>query len=220
MTKMNALWTRFAMSALVLVGGGCLGSVADIRHHHYTLSAPPLAQTAHGDPAHTALVRVPDLQVDSLYDRAALVVRRSPTEVRFWQNDVWAVRPGRMLADALAHALQQSHVATSVMRELAELRPTHLLSGEVTALEIEQTGPTAMAHLGWILQLTHTETGEIIWQDTFDGRTEVVTRPRARGPAVVGLEALVNQALQQAVAGVGAALAKPVVFAVPPVDSP
>ena len=142
------------------------------------------------------LIRIRDLDSESAYDRFQIVIRRSPFELVYRQKDVWAVKPNRMISDIIARGLANQNVFSSVTRELSERRPQYFMSGELHAIEVYDSGNTWFAHLVLALQITHFETGKILWTFSYDNRKEVETQNFA--VSVRALSELVSDALERA----------------------
>lgn len=165
-----------ALSALAsaLVCTGCFGIIREPARHYYVLHVSPRVALA-AEPL-GGLLRVRDVDTATAYDRLQMVVRKSNFELAFRPRDTWAVKPGRMVSDALARALAEAAAFDGVTRELSERRPDYLLSGELHALEVEQASPRWQAHLGLSLQLTDVESGEVLWTGHYDEREPCANR--------------------------------------------
>ena len=173
---------------------GCFGLVSDPARHYYTLHLEPLRPIP--TPKMPGLIRIRDLDSESAYDRFQIVIRRSPFELVYRQKDVWAVKPNRMVSDIIARGLANQNVFSSVTRELSERRPQYFMSGELHAIEVYDSGNTWFAHLAMALQITHFETGKILWSFSYDNRKEVQTQNFA--VSVRALSELVSDALERA----------------------
>lgn len=160
----------FGAIALFVAPLGCFGIIREPARHYFVLHLPQAPAAPVPVPG---MVRVRDLDTESAYDRLGLVVRRSPYELTFRARDTWAVKPGRMLSDALARAMAERHTFVGVTRELSERRPDYLMAGELHALEVDQSTPRWQAHLSVTLQLSAVGDGTILWTRNFDERESV-----------------------------------------------
>lgn len=192
-SRRNMLLCAGAVGLLATLSA-CFGLINDPVRHYYTLHLEPLQElnTRHVK----GLVRVRDLDAESAYDRFQIVLRRSPFELVYRHRDVWAVKPNRMISDIIARGLMSQNVFSAVTRELSERRPQYLLSGELHAIEVYDSGNTWFAHLDLSLQISHFASGQILWTFNFDDRKEV---PSQEFPICVrALSELVSDAIESA----------------------
>lgn len=169
---MRRLWLGLALVG-PLVAVGCFGGAMQERSY-YVLHGVPLDSTASREIP--GLVRVRDLDAASVYEKFQIVVRRSPYELRYSNSDVWAVKPNRMISDVLARTLSDARVFTAVSRELGELRPDYILSGDLHAIEVYDSGDIWYAHLSLSLSLSRFDTGQTLLTYDFDQRKPVPSR--------------------------------------------
>ena len=167
----NRMGKRAAILVATLALTACFGIVSDPVRHYYTLHLQPLQNPTKGHLP--GLVRVRDLDCESAYDRFQMVMRRSPFELTYREREVWAVKPNRQISDLIARGLADENLFSGVTRELSERRPDYLLSGELSAIEIYDSGDVWYAHLAFSMQMTHFVTGRIVWNFSFDDRKEV-----------------------------------------------
>jgi len=200
-------WTPLSAAALALCVSGCFGTVAEIKHRHFLLQGAPPAATPAASleplPALGALW-VKDFQVDAVYDRAQLVHRRSPNEVWFSRDEVWAARAGRMLADAVARQWLAHTPFLAISRSAGEAPATYSLTGEITALEVVEAPPggTAMAHLAWVLQLLDNRSGKTLGQYVFDDTLPLEHAATVGAQVAAALDVLLSQATLKAASDV------------------
>lgn len=158
--------------AFALLGGACLGGGA-IHRSYYVLHGVTLSSVG---PTIKGQVRVRNLDAASIYEKFQIVVRRSPYELSYSETDVWAVKPNRMISDVIAEALTQANGFSSVVRELGDLRPDYILSGDLHAIEVYDSDDVWYAHLAIILQLSRFDTGQTLLTFSFDQRKHVPSR--------------------------------------------
>lgn len=161
-------WT-LAGVALVLASA-CFGSAA-IQRSYYVLYGVTVSDRARRPIA--GHVRVRNMDTASIYEKFQIVVRRSPYELSYSETDVWAVKPNQMVADVIAEALSNGNQFTKVARELGELRPNFILSGDMHAIEVYQSEDHWFAHLAIVMQLSRFEDGETLLTYKFDERKPV-----------------------------------------------
>lgn len=155
------------------------------------------------------LLRVRDMDAESVYEKFQIVIRQSPWQLRYSGTNLWAVRPNVMVADLIARTLQDSGVFTAVTRELSEARPDFTLAGELHALEVYDSDDIWYAHLAMTLRLNRFDDGAQLWRFDYDERKQVGTTEMAH--AVRAMSELLQLAMRRAtvklldtVEGVGA----------------
>ncbi len=134
----------------------------------------------HSSGAIDGLVRVRDLDSATIYEKFQIVVRRNPYELRYSEENVWAVKPNRMVSDIIAHGLAAGKQFSAVRRELGEMRPDYILGGDIEAIEVYDSGDAWYAHLSLGLSLTNYRTSETLLNYTFDQRKSVPGRTFAQ----------------------------------------
>ncbi|OGQ90257.1 MAG: hypothetical protein A2289_20160 [Deltaproteobacteria bacterium RIFOXYA12_FULL_58_15] len=126
------------------------------------------------------MVRVRNLDADTVFEKFQYVVRRNPYELQYNEDNVWAVKPSRGVADVVARVLGQSHRFAAVVRELGELRPNYILGGQLDAIEVYDSEDEWFAHLALTLVLTEFATGETLHTFRFDERRPLSQRTFAQ----------------------------------------
>ena len=187
--------TRSAILALLLAGlAGCFGSRA-VQRSFYVLHADqdpgPAESTVQG------MVRVRDLDAESVYEKFQIVIRKSPWQLRYSGTNLWAVRPAVMVADIVQSSLQESRVFDSVTRELIEARPDFTLAGELHALEVYDADEVWYAHLAMTLRLSRFRDGAQLWRYEFDERKLVGSTEMAH--AVRAMSELLDLAMRRSI---------------------
>jgi len=110
------------------------------------------------------VVYVRDLEIDRVYDKFKLVIRKSPYVLLYSGSHSWAVRPNRMVSDILSETLVEAGLFTGVTRQLAAGRPDYELSGTVRAIEAETGSEPWRARLSLGLQLARFDDGKVLWR--------------------------------------------------------
>jgi ABC-type uncharacterized transport system auxiliary subunit len=159
-----------AIAIVFAVALGCFGARPNTRSY-YVLGNEPVEPFE--KPLFTGLIRVRDMDSDSIYDKFQIVLRKSPYELNYSEQNVWAVKPNKMVSDVLAQTLQATNTFAAVTRELGETRPDYLLAGDLRAIEIYDSDDTWFAHLSIVLHMTHFSTGETLWSHQFDARKQI-----------------------------------------------
>ena len=172
------------------IGIGCFGARPNLRSY-FVIPSEPVAPFE--KPLFTGMIRVRDMDSDSIYDKFQIVVRKSPYELNYSEPNVWAVKPTSMVSDVVALTLQATNTFAAVSRQLGEVRPDYVLGGDLRAIEIYDSDDTWYAHLSIALRLTHFSTGETLWSHQFDARKEVSRDNFSH--AVRGISELLSSAL-------------------------
>ncbi|MEO1338356.1 MAG: ABC-type transport auxiliary lipoprotein family protein, partial [Myxococcota bacterium] len=183
---------------LLITATGCFSARA-VERNYFVLHGDPVASAAVGPLA--GIVRVRDMDTDSVYEKFQIVVRRSPYQLRYSNQNVWAVRPNQMVSDLIAQALESGHAFVGVTRQLLDVRPAYTMSGKIIAIELYDSGDLWFAHLSLHMHLTRFEDGASIWTFEFDRRKEIDAQSFDHG--VRALSELLQQAVTQAVDEVG-----------------
>ncbi|MEL6188445.1 MAG: hypothetical protein AAFU79_27800, partial [Myxococcota bacterium] len=88
--------------ALCLAAAGCFGARA-VQRQFYVLNADhepgPERATVRG------LIRVADMDAESVYEKFQIVIRQSPWQLRYSGINLWAVRPNVMVSDIIGRTL-------------------------------------------------------------------------------------------------------------------
>lgn len=168
----------------------CFGARPNLRSY-YVIGPEPLERFH--TPLFTGLVRVRNMDTDSIYDKFQIVLRRNPYELNYSEQHVWAVKPKEMVSDVIASALAETNTFGAVQRELGEVRPEYLLSGDLHALEIYDSDDLWFAHVAVTLRLSRFSTGETLFSHTYEAR-KLVERENF-SHAVRGMSELVGAAL-------------------------
>lgn len=143
------------------------------------------------------VIRVRDLDAESVYDKFQIVVRQNPYQLCYSGVNLWAVRPNIMVADLIGRRLQEEKLFRSVTRDLSNTRPDFNLAGELRALEVYDSGKGWFAHLSLSLRINRFTDGEPIWQFTYEQQKPVEKTDMHH--AVQMMSELLQQALNDAV---------------------
>ncbi|MEM7675472.1 MAG: ABC-type transport auxiliary lipoprotein family protein [Myxococcota bacterium] len=195
--RQNGRASRWA-SVMLAAATGCLSARA-VERNYFVLHGDPVASSGPGPMK--GMVRVRDMDTDSVYEKFQIVIRRSPYQLRYSNQNVWAVRPNQMVSDLIAQALENSHAFTAVTRQLGDVRPSYTMSGKVSAIELYDSGDLWFAHLSLHMHLSRFEDGASLWSFDFDRRKEIEAQSFDHG--VRALSELLHEAIADAVDEVG-----------------
>lgn len=184
---------------LLLLLPACLGG-SSLPRSYYVLASEPL-DFKHHAPALRGLVYVRNLDVDAVYEKFQIVVRNSPYELRYAEQNVWAVKPNEQMSDILAQALEHTNTFEAVTRELVTSRPQYTLSGQLNAAEIYDSNDLWFAHLSVTLSLARFSDGARVWSYEYDQRKQISSQTFAHG--VRGLSELSKNVVTDVVKQLG-----------------
>lgn len=198
---------RLSLFALVALaaGAGCFGARQTMRSFYVLYSQG--VDVRHEAPPIPGMVRVRNMDADSVYEKFQIVVRSSPYQLRYSEANVWAVKPHQMMSDLIARVLAESGTFSAVTRELIEARPDFTLSGKLLAAEVYDSDDLWFAHLAFNLHLSRFADGARLWSYELDARKPVPTRTFPH--AVRALSELLQEALEEAVGELGALEVQP-----------
>lgn len=196
-TKRSILAVVAAACLPCLVGGCFSAQIAE--RSYYVLHGVSASIT--DDRPIAGLLRVRNMDAASIYEKFQIVVRRNPYELLYSESNVWAVKPNQMVSDVIARALGEVGSFTAVQRELGELRPDYILSGDLNSIEIYDSGDLWYAHLSITLRLTRYDSGATLLSFDFDERKDVPTRTFAQGARA--LSELLSTAVDELIVKLG-----------------
>jgi len=151
---------------------GCLRA-RSVERNYFILESGAAGAPVQAPAALPGRVYVRDCEVDRVYDKFELVVRKSRFVLQYSSARRWAVRPNRMVSDLLADELTHQGIFSSVSRELAEGRPEYSLSGRLRAIEVETAATPWRAHVALDLSLIRFDDGAVLWRRAFDERRNI-----------------------------------------------
>jgi len=158
----------FVISTLV----NCFGTSQEPVYYALegTGPVPPRTRTA-------ATLVVTRFEVHAPYDRPELVYRQKGRELRFYPFDLWASKPGRMMAEAATGHLRAAGLFANVsMRSTAGLADYELRGEVVTVEELDVGERDWRAHLAMRFELVSLATGEVVLRHAFDSERPVAVR--------------------------------------------
>ncbi len=173
---------RLALLALVAGGAACFGGSSPVRSY-YVLHGVTTSSMVNRPIL--GLVRVRNFNAATIYEKFQFVVRRNPYELQYNEDNVWAVKPNRMLSDEVARALAESRRFTAVARELGELKPDYILTGDLHAIEVYDSDNVWFAHLALSLRLTRYDNGATVHTFSFDERRPLPERTFAQAARAI-----------------------------------
>ena len=193
-------WRFGALLAVAAWGATACLTARAVERNYFVLHGEPIEKRRAADPV-DGLVRVRDMDTDSVYEKFQIVVRRSPYQLRYSDQNVWAVKPNQMVSDLIAQALESSNSFTGVTRQLLDARPEFTMSGKLHAVELYDSGDLWFAHVSLHLRLTRFAEPIALWTFEFDQRKQI--DPGAFDHGVRALSELLHDALKSALAQVG-----------------
>ena len=168
-------WLVVGVALLVLVltlSCGLMGTVS-IRNY-YTLNYSPMVNTpSFSLRPYPYSVQIGRFEVRRVYGRQNIIYRFSPNQVQFYEYENWAVRPDYMFRDLVFKHIEESRLFNRVSLDYLDIKPDFRIEGTVEALEKFDAGDLFFGHLAMTFKMFDVDTGEQLWQLTFDQRRQV-----------------------------------------------
>lgn len=109
------------------------------------------------------------------YDRPELVYRKAGRELRFYPFDLWAGKPGRMMAEAVTEHLRSAGIFRDVTMSTVAGEADFELRGEVVTIEeLDVAEKDWRAHLEMRFELVSVATSEVVMRHKFDTNRPVL----------------------------------------------
>jgi len=118
-------------------------------------------------------VRVKDFSIAEAFRRNQIVYRQSAHEMRFYNYELWAVRPEYLVTDMVFRHVVAAELFKTVNRGIEQSEPDFYLTGEVHAIEEYDNNKDWYAHLAITFKLTDIATGKDVWSKNYDYRKKV-----------------------------------------------
>lgn len=165
------------MRRLVLIGmilGLLLGCSPPKETRYYLLEyVPQPSQERLARGPWPARVRLKDFSIAEAYRRNQIVYRASAHEMRFYNYELWAVKPEYLVTDMLFRHFRDARMFQELTRSVEQEEADYILKGEVTALEEYDNEDQWYAHLALAMSLQNSRTLEVVWSHTWDYRKKV-----------------------------------------------
>lgn len=172
---MNRSFFPVSISAIVIAVllGGCFAKVRDTRY--YLLDyVPTVSRERQARGPHPWRVRIREFSVAEAYRRNQIVYRQSAHQLRFYNFELWAVKPEHLITDMVFRHMRDAHVFEHVTRLIEQEPPHFVLSGEVTAIEEFDNRNQWYAHLAMNMELLDSRTQEVVWNRAWSYRKKVM----------------------------------------------
>lgn len=172
--QLTMKWVRTCVLVCVLaIGSGCFGTSQ--QPVYYALEGVGDVPQRPTRSKHTLAVTRFDVRAP--YDRPELVYRAKERQLRFYPFDLWAGKPGRMMAEAVTSHLDRAGLFADVsMRSTVGLADYELRGEIITIEELDVSERDWRAHLAMRFELLDVATGEVVMRHAFDTLRPVSTR--------------------------------------------
>ncbi len=165
--------TRWLTMVSMVLLTGCFGSSPQLVY--YALEGDAKVTPTH--PRSPAKLVVTRFEVRAQYDRPELMYRKNERELRFYPFDLWASKPGRMMAEAVTQHLRKAGLFTAVAMQTVTGGADYELRGEVITLEELDLGERDWrAHLAMRFELVRLDDGAVVMRYAFDEQRPVPER--------------------------------------------
>jgi ABC-type uncharacterized transport system auxiliary subunit len=160
------------MAALAALSG-CFGKSAG-ETRYYMLDYPPVvSEKMKAAAPYDYNVRLKEFTIAEAYRRSNLVYRLSQYELLFYNFEVWAVKPERLVSDVIYRHIKEANLFKEFSREVGNEEPDFELTGDITALEEFDDEDDWYAHATITFTLQKYRNKEIVWSRRFDYRRPV-----------------------------------------------
>ena len=171
-----------AILLTLAVSMACLGCISKVKYPaYYTLNLPPAPDPPAPESARTS-VAVREFRSPGYLRQGAIVYRRSPEQIGFYNYDRWAVDPREFVTSAVADHLRASGNFAQVRMYDGRGDVDYVLSGRLEKLEEVDYEGGVKVEVAISAQMTRLATGETVWSNTV---TDVGTVAQRNVPAVV-----------------------------------
>jgi ABC-type uncharacterized transport system auxiliary subunit len=150
---------------------GCFGRM--IETTYYQLDYVPTPKEMLNETAYPYTVRVKDFDVAEAYRRNNIVYRQSPFKLKFYNYELWVVKPEYLVSDMLFRHLTVAKIFSEVRRSIDVEEPDFTIGGTVRALEEYDNQDEWYAHLAMNMHLLDNKTKRVLWSREWDYRKKV-----------------------------------------------
>lgn len=166
------------LTALMVMAGCSSNPIQSKRY--YVLSQPQVANVAETKPKFGFSIQIQSTGIDALYNRLQLVHRPSLNEFEYYNSDLWAVKPNKMVSELLLKQFHQSNLFAQTLQDIQTKLPDYVLVSEISAIEELEGTDETFAHLAMRFRLVRQKDGETVLSHQFDRREKMYTpSPRA-----------------------------------------
>jgi ABC-type uncharacterized transport system auxiliary subunit len=160
---------------------------------YYVLNLPPPApQPAQSKPS-LGSVAVRQFSVPRFLRAGAIVYRRSPEQLGFYNYERWAVDPRSVVTSAFVQVLESRSIFQSVYSSDGRAISDYLITGTLDHLEEVDQGHQVFINVSISAQLMNVKTGNVVWSDASSQTTSLEDH------AMAGLVAGMSKAAEQAI---------------------
>ncbi|MDR2584294.1 MAG: PqiC family protein [Fibromonadaceae bacterium] len=156
---------------LMLVSCSFFGGVKE--NSYYQLDYVPTPKEMLNESSYPYSVRIKDFDVSEAYRRNNIVYRQSPFQLRFYNYELWAVKPEYLVSDMLFRHLSAAKVFSDVRRSIDVEEPDFTISGTIRALEEYDNQDEWYSHLAMNMHLQENRTKRVLWSREWDYRKKV-----------------------------------------------
>ncbi|MDB9744107.1 ABC-type transport auxiliary lipoprotein family protein [Fibrobacterales bacterium] len=170
MKKIAIKLTLFLLVATLL--SGCFsGKVTETRY--YLLSYIPEVDNIKRDKPLPIRLRIREFDIAEAYRRSELIYRQSAHELQFYNYQRWAIKPERLVTEALLKHIKAANIFEEVNSDIGESDPDYILDGVVQAIEEYDNNEKWYAHLELDLKLKMAKNDSVVWRQSYNLRSEV-----------------------------------------------
>lgn len=185
---------------LLILAASC--TTVPVERRYYTLSMP--SRPMPGAPSTSRSLWIREADIAPVINRPQVVYRLTPTELKYYNLELWADRPARMVTETLESTVRSAGIFRAITTRIGASPPEFVLESSVSAMEQLDGGGIWYAHLAMQLRLSRFDNDAIVWQYSFDEQRPVYTREV--GLTVRALSDILTDQLERALPEVEAVL--------------
>lgn len=157
-----------------LLSGCFAGKVTETRY--YLLSYIPEVDNIKREKPLPIRLRVREFDIAEAYRRSEIIYRQSAHELQFYNFQRWAIKPERLVTEALIKHIEAANMFEEVNSDIGERDPDYILDGVVQAIEEYDNDEKWYAHLELDLKLKMAKNDSVVWRQNYNLRTEVANQ--------------------------------------------
>lgn len=185
------------ISVITLIMACSWGGSIPVRQYYIINYTPAVTVSASSRRPYPYALQIGRFEVQRIFNRQEIIYRFSPNRIQYYEIERWAVRPDYMIKDVIFKHLEASNLVNRTSLEFLDTRPDFRIEGTVEAIEKYDAGDMFFAHLAMTFKMLRVESGEQIWNYSFDKRRQVYSKDMVH--TVMGLSAILQTEMDIAV---------------------
>ena len=100
-----------------------------------------------------AKVEVQNFDMNRVYDRNSIVVRKSLHKLGYDDKNKWALRPDRAVPELITYHINAAGIFKECKSDFISVIPDYYISGTINNIEIYRNGENVFAHIDIVMEL-------------------------------------------------------------------